>query len=196
VFRWHLLQRLPWTSSFFLLSLVFLNCYELWRMCRSLWVWVVQKCRILSRSCNFDLLTFSQLPNLRRQNFCDTCLQDDNCVWCSKTSSCELAETATCLMAHTCESYCNGVMLCDACGQLPGCVWCDDSKLCADASTATCFFTHSCDFTPPSGPDCGFNGGAFVGGMFLVIVLVALLGAGFAFYKWRAGARISYTELK
>jgi len=154
--------------------------------------WCKQTQSCLDPSTSSCLLAHT-CPTCPVRTFCDTCLQDENCVWCSQQKSCEIKGTA-CLMAHTCESYCNGITSCDACNQLQGCVWCGDSKICADVSTATCFFAHTC--VPDNGSSCGFNGGAFVGGMFLVIVLAGILGAGWAFYQWRSGARVHYTELK
>jgi hypothetical protein len=47
----------------------------------------------------------------------------------------------------------------------------------------------------PSGK-CGFDGGSFVGGMFLVIGLIVVGGAAYLFYRWKTGRKILYTELR
>jgi len=51
---------------------------------------------------------------------------------------------------------------------------------------------HTCDGKEKS---CGFDGGAFVGGMFLVIGLIAVGGGGYAFYRHRNGKKLSYNTL-
>jgi len=52
---------------------------------------------------------------------------------------------------------------------------------------------HTCG---PQNNQCGFDGGAFVGGMFLVIGIVLLAVGGWMFYRWKTGKKILYTELK
>jgi len=54
---------------------------------------------------------------------------------------------------------------------------------------------HQCQGTQAAGGKCGFDGGAFVGGMFLVIGIAILGGGGFAFYKYRTGKAASYNQL-
>jgi hypothetical protein len=45
------------------------------------------------------------------------------------------------------------------------------------------------------GKSCEFDGGAFVGGMFLGIGLVAIGIGAFLFYRWKMGSRPGYSEL-
>jgi len=52
---------------------------------------------------------------------------------------------------------------------------------------------HTCVKTPEK--KCSFDGGAFVGGMFLVIGLIILGVGGYAFWRYRTGAKTSYREL-
>lgn len=47
--------------------------------------------------------------------------------------------------------------------------------------------------SPAPADNCGFNGGAFVGGMFLMGGIILLGIIGYAFYRWRTGNRIQYT---
>jgi len=93
-------------------------------------------------------------------------------------------------------SYCNGLTEagCSSCNSHTGCAWCEDSKTCIDLDeSAGCFVAHTCE--NPGGKKCGFDGGAFVGGMFLVIGLAILGGGGYAFYKYRTGKSSSYNQL-
>jgi len=54
--------------------------------------------------------------------------------------------------------------------------------------------SHSCKATPAE--KCGFDGGAFVGGMFLGIGLIAIGIGGYLFYRWKVGGgRGAYREL-
>jgi len=54
-----------------------------------------------------------------------------------------------------------------------------------------------CGATPiPPAQQCGFDGGAFVGGMFLVIGLIVLAVLAFLFYRWKTGKKLLYTELR
>jgi len=56
---------------------------------------------------------------------------------------------------------------------------------------------HTCTDTPSNnGGKCGFDGGAFVGGMFLVIGLAILGGGAYAFYRYKTGKSNSYNTLK
>jgi len=86
---------------------------------------------------------------------------------------------------------------CKSCRSHEGCNWCEDSKVCVDADKPTsCFLAHTCSDTPSNNGKCGFDGGAFVGGMFLVIGLAILGGGAFAFYRYKSGKSLSYNELK
>jgi len=53
--------------------------------------------------------------------------------------------------------------------------------------------TNTCDAPSLKG---GFDGGAFVGGMFLVIGLIVLGVLAFIIYRWKTGKKILYTELR
>jgi hypothetical protein len=58
-------------------------------------------------------------------------------------------------------------------------------------------FAHSCQSAPVIPPKTGgFDGGSFVGGMFLVIGIIVICGAGYLFYRWKTGRKILYTELR
>jgi len=71
-----------------------------------------------------------------------------------------------------------------------GCGWCDDNDKCSDYEETPCkSFAHGCD----SDSDCGFDGGAFVGGMFLVIGVGLLAGGAYMFYRYKT--QTQYKEL-
>jgi len=59
-----------------------------------------------------------------------------------------------------------------------------------------CFYTHTCSKKDLKVPGCGFNGGAFVGGMFLVIGIIVLIAGIYFFYRWKTGRKFDYRELK
>jgi len=60
-----------------------------------------------------------------------------------------------------------------------------------------CLITHTCGSTPvPPAQECNFDGGAFVGGMFLVIGLIVLVVLAVIFYRWKTGKKVLYTELR
>jgi len=68
-----------------------------------------------------------------------------------------------------------------------------------DVDKATCgtIWLYSCDPTPIKPvPKCAFDGGAFVGGMFLVIGVIVLGAVAFIVYRWKTGRKILYTELR
>jgi len=166
---------------------------------------------------------------------CDDCQTQNGCAWCGKLNTCVQAETATCLIAHTCpdcvahrlcgpcsdtgvciwcsstqlcmpvgtdctiadscEAYCNAASSCQMCAKQVGCGWCADTASCEDMEVTGCLITHTCG-APIYPSSCGFDGGAFVGGMFLVIGVVGLLIGIYVFYRWKTGRHISYSELK
>jgi len=73
-------------------------------------------------------------------------------------------------------------------------VWCDDTQYCVDEDRNTgCLVAHTC---VNSKPTCGFDGGAFVGGMFLIIGLMVLGGGGYAFYRYKNGQKTNYSTLQ
>jgi hypothetical protein len=53
-------------------------------------------------------------------------------------------------------------------------------------------FAHSCS---DSNGKCGFDGGAFVGGMFLGLGLCAIGIGGFLFYRFKMNKKPGYSEL-
>jgi len=63
---------------------------------------------------------------------------------------------------------------------------------------ACAFFAHGCSPTPFNKPThCkSFDGGSFVGGMFLVIGLLILGVGGFMFYRYKTGKKVLYQELR
>jgi len=77
---------------------------------------------------------------------------------------------------------------------MSGCGWCDSTGQCVDADQSTCLLAHTCSSTN-NGKSCEFDGGAFVGGMFLGIGLVAIGIGGFLFYRWKMGKKPGYSEL-
>lgn len=131
-------------------------------------------------------------------SYCDTCLSmGADCIWCEDTKACSPVNTQ-CLTTLSCSNYCNTYTTCDDCSGARGCGWCDDTQVCADISTTMCFYTHSCapDPTPiPPNKKCGFNGGSFVGGMFLVIGVLVLLVGAYLFLRWKTGKKFDYREL-
>jgi len=133
-------------------------------------------------------------PNCGTLGMCSSCLATEGCVWCTNTETCESIGSSACLVAHSCNSYCGLFTDCHNCGRKKGCGWCEDSNTCVDASSSTCLLVHSCTST---NQNCGgFDGGSFVGGMFLVIGIIALSVGGYIFYRWRVGKRVTYTELR
>jgi hypothetical protein len=62
---------------------------------------------------------------------------------------------------------------------------------------SSCPVAHLCGSTPlPPPQQCAFDGGAFVGGMFLVIGLIVLVVLAVIFYRWKTGKKLLYTELR
>jgi len=133
-------------------------------------------------------------PNCGPLGMCASCLATEGCVWCTNSESCEAVDSSSCLAAHSCNAYCGLSQDCRSCARKKGCGWCEESSACVDASSSACLLAHSC-FTP-SGSSCGFDGGSFVGGMFLVIGIIVISGGGYLFYRWRVGSKVSYTELR
>jgi hypothetical protein len=76
-----------------------------------------------------------------------------------------------------------------------GCGWCESTSSCVDVDESTCLFAHTCFPNNGGGNSCKFDGGAFVGGMFLGIGLVAIGIGGFLFYRWKMGKKPGYSEL-
>jgi len=142
-------------------------------------------------------------PVCNAATYCDTCLSfGGDCIWCEDTQDCQPVGT-NCLAALNCVDYCSQFTMCDSCNKVKGCGWCDDIQMCGDVSSTNCFYAHTCS-TPPTPPPpptpeekkCGFNGAAFVGGMFFVIGVAVLIIGAYLFYRWRTGRKFDYRELK
>lgn len=131
-------------------------------------------------------------------SYCSACSNDPGCNWCSNTKSCQPVRSVNCLVPHTCDNYCAlQSSSCTACLSTPGCGWCDDSSTCVSSDTATCFLSHTCaSQTVVVSKKGGFNAASFVGGMFLVIGILALALVAFFIYRWKVNQRANYTELK
>jgi len=143
-------------------------------------------------------------PMCSAATYCDTCLSfGGDCTWCENTQDCQPTGTG-CLAALNCVAFCNQFSSCTECNKVRGCGWCDDTNVCGDVSTTNCFYSHTCNAPPPPtptpsptpAPKCGFNGGAFVGGMFFVIGVAVLIVGAYLFYRWRTGRKFDYRELK
>jgi len=137
-------------------------------------------------------------------SYCEPCSDDPNCFWCEDgTGTCQNRKNvANCkLLAHSCEDYCNWMTAqgCSACNARKGCGWCNARGTCMDYQSGSCddMWLHTCSPTPlnPAGK-CGFDGGAFVGGMFLVVGLIVLGVIAYIVYRWKTGRKILYTELR
>jgi len=86
---------------------------------------------------------------------------------------------------------------CESCNARKGCGWCSTTNVCVDVISSTCsgLWVHACGTTPVTPPQkCGFDGGAFVGGMFLVIGLIVLGVLAFIVYRWKSGIVIHNTQ--
>lgn len=134
-------------------------------------------------------------PVCAAASYCDTCLSINDCVWCGDKQECHPQGT-NCFLAHSCPNYCSTYLSCDVCSAARGCGWCDDSQTCADVSVTSCFYAHTCSSSGIVVKKCGFNGAAFVGGMFLVIGIAVLAVGGYIFYRWKTGRKFDYRELK
>lgn len=130
-------------------------------------------------------------PNCGAHKYCDPC-RDDGCVWCENGECRQPGELENCLITHTCNTYCLLFADCETCSQADGCGWCDTIGACADADTASCPFVHACS---GKSSKSSFDGGAFVGGMFLGLGLCAIGIGGFLFYRYKMNKKPGYSEL-
>lgn len=130
-----------------------------------------------------------------KYNYCGTCSNDPGCNWCTNSDSCRTKGASECLIPHSCEAYCNTFTSCETCSTRKGCGWCEDKKSCVESDTTPCFLSHSCGGSPVQ-KSKGFSAGSFVGGMFLVIGILALALVGYFVYRWKVNKRPAYTELK
>jgi len=141
-------------------------------------------------------------PNCQDHEFCGSCADEPGCSWCENLDAqprCQPTTTATCQKAPSCAGYCAQFTNCGLCNQISGCSWCDDNAgYCADLEGSCTFYAHGCAPTPIVKPThCkSFDGGSFVGGMFLVIGLLILAVGGYMFYRYKTGHKFSYQELK
>jgi len=120
-------------------------------------------------------------------------------MWCEQTGTCQSKKFSKCNgpIALSCPNYCHAFETCGTCNSKPGCGWCATGH-CLDVDSETCgsLYVHACDPEPIIPTHCGFDAGAFVGGMFLVIGLIVLGVLAFIVYRWKTGNKILYTELK
>eukprot|EP01116_Phalansterium_solitarium_P018413 TRINITY_DN4863_c0_g1_i2.p1 TRINITY_DN4863_c0_g1~~TRINITY_DN4863_c0_g1_i2.p1 ORF type:complete len:358 (-),score=105.68 TRINITY_DN4863_c0_g1_i2:398-1471(-) len=139
---------------------------------------------------------------------CLGCEQLNGCSWCQNYNDTQCIDTTTqivtdCIAAHSCQDpqLCQYFTDCSMCNHVDGCGWCDQTNSCSDASDGKCAYRHYCSPSPsPSGSNSGdsprgFDAASFVGGMFLIVGIVVIGVAIYAFYRWRV-ARRTYTELK
>jgi len=130
-------------------------------------------------------------PNCADHQYCDPCLDVSGCQWCDESETClELTDNSCTFMSHSCTSYCSFATTCDSCNGMRGCAWCESGN-CVDVASTNCLIAHSC----AAAETCGFDGGAFVGGMFLSWGLLALGVGGWFFYRWKVANKRAYTEL-
>jgi len=73
------------------------------------------------------------------------------------------------------------------------CAWCKNTtgSYCVDLVVTDICLTEACEPAIYNGGGGGFDGGSFVGGMFLALGLVGIAGAGY----WYATRRQSYKPL-
>jgi len=128
---------------------------------------------------------------------CDGCKSKMGCKWCSKQGACKPAndEYEDCITPLSCSYYCALFDNCDTCNAKGGCGWCAGSKSCVNLGESTCLIAHTCPIHTKKEKKAGFDGGSFVGGMFLVIGLVGLGVVGYLIYRWKFSQRANYTEL-
>jgi len=108
------------------------------------------------------------------------CVPSSNCSSNNKTPQC----SSVCSLSSK---------DCDTCTRQAGCAWCDSKKKCVgfDTTDASCnLLTHSCP-----GQGKSFSGASFVGGMFLVIGIGLLVGAGFFAFRFFQKRQSNYTEV-
>jgi len=158
-----------------------------------------QKCvDIESNTCN-GFLEHS-CPVCDQHNYCNPCLDDPLCNWCQSTGKCINKQgSPTCAkLSGSCTDWCNYLKSCSDCNEAEGCGWCSANGVCINviSKSSTCpgLWVHSCEPIPSS--HCAFDGGAFVGGMFLVIGLLVLGALAYIVYRWKTGRKILYTELR
>lgn len=132
---------------------------------------------------------------------CSSCMQRSvDCGWCSSMRKCIDIDIVGCDegVAHTCPTdpkQCNVRNSCQACTGIPGdpCAWCPSSNSCIDIN----FQGDQCPESDRVGDSqkchVPFAGGAFVGGMFLVIGVLVLGAVGYFLFMRFRGQRASYS---
>jgi len=137
---------------------------------------------------------------------CSPCTESPYCNWCESDNTCKRTEDrALCLnnaIVHTCSNSCNYLgrgTTCAGCNAQRGCAWCQNPKgeSCINLDTETCLagaVIENCGVVVEGKK--GFDGGSFVGGMFLIIGLFAISAIAYLVWRWKTGRKILYTELR
>jgi len=116
---------------------------------------------------------------------CGACMGDPTCGWCDSSKSCVHKMGTACGLSQSCEFSCSrAAHSCEVCAKVAGCGWCPAHQTCMDINTlrSVCAVTTQCPVAPVPCPK-KFDGGSFVGGMFLSIGIGILGLAGFVFYR-------------
>jgi hypothetical protein len=126
---------------------------------------------------------------------CESCVPQADCAWCvGATQQCLPNQNcSTSSRTTTCSSICAKLNGCDPCTRQAGCAWCEKKQKCVgfDSKDASCtLLSHSCP-----NQRAGFSGASFVGGMFLVIGIGLLVGAGFFAFRYFQKRQSNYTEV-
>jgi len=126
-------------------------------------------------------------------NSCQTCSQTSGCGWCN--AQCQPVTTCNALKAEileNCDADCKTMLGCEPCLLRTGCSWCSNRNTCEGKDIVhlgpSC--TEATDCPRPS----SFDGPSFIGGMFLVIGLVLLVGGSVLLYRFYR-RRVTYTAV-
>ena len=134
--------------------------------------------------------------NCQEHRYCGTCTDTEGCSWCSDTKKCHELHEASCLNVLNCDAFCESAKDCSSCNAISGCGWCSKDKKCLESSLPGKCKDDAWDFVC-NNSHCGFDGGSFAGGMFLIIGLLLIGVGGFFGYRyWQNRQNPSYTELK
>jgi len=135
--------------------------------------------------------------NCGLNKYCDPCNDIPGCTWCEDNGGkCQSQQDKCNFASHTCLEICHVFDSCDSCNKYPGCGWCNGNCLDTDTEQCSGLWQHGCLAPTPISTKCGFDGSAFVGGMFLVIGIIVLGVLAYIVYRWRSGKKILYTELR
>lgn len=142
-----------------------------------------QTCEVTSTStCSFFA---HSCPVCSTYQNCESCVPQADCEWCVVLFEQGCTPSSNCSVGartKTCSSVCQLNGDCDSCTRQAGCGWCESKKSCVgfDTTDSACsMLTHSCPNQIKS-----FSGASFVGGMFLVIGIGLLIGAGFFAFRF------------